>query len=447
MANTLSLYPVIQASKDARVNLSAFLQLDEIKNSEGDKFDINQPYYLDRVCGGSNLNGAVAIKNSLERAGLDNYNAQAIVNRIGDLDRFVVTKADEARLGGFTWANTKPIFDKLMNAKSAQEVRNSLIEGLPFTFGISTSIRAQMPEKSTFDFLNDNDLETPSGSTLFSSSEIITMLGFNGQPTDITNGATTIGNSSIVGSNDTLMYRVFGMNMVEMESNIQSNGNFAITNLIQAYYGKALVLAEAIMKTSIMRNYYKALSEAKWADGTPCVPTYELKDLVNGITYSLKDVASSSEKMGEFLTKIIPAVLAPQNKFLETNQRSLSRIVAHTSMEGAFRKVIPTLSFNAGTGQAYAGNGIDFETMAKDKKLAFGGDIIPNLEADLRMLMIADPTDPSMDITDHNWSYMSIALAPTIMATYQGVGLANQIMVSKFSDPKVVFPKSAMFLK
>lgn len=151
--------------------------------------------------------------------------------------------------------------------------------------------------------------------------------------------------------------------------------------------------------------------------------------------------------MGKFITQILPQVLAPANKFLETNQRSLSRIIAHTSMEGAFRDVIPTLEMTNGTGSTYGGRGIGLGEMLKDRRLAFGGDIIPTPDSDLRMLLIADPTDPAMNISDYNWSYMAIALAPTIMATYQGVGLANQIMVSKFSDPKVVFPKSAMFLQ
>lgn len=447
MANTLNSYKVIQASKDARLNLSAFLQLDEMKNKDKN-FNINQPFYLERVGGGSTTRANKAIMNSLARNGFNEDNAEKVANKIGDLDLFVAIQADADRLGGFTWANTKPIFDKLCNSQTAQEFKNSLISGLPFTFGISTNIRVQMPERSTFDALNFNDLETPSGSTLFSAGEVITMLGFNGQPTDITNGATMIGNSSIVGQNDTLMYKTFGMNMAEIENVVGvTSGNFSMTNLIQSYYGKSLLLAEAVMKTSIMRNYYDVLASAKDEGGNPIVPTYNLSDLDATITFKLKDVASSSANMGKFITQILPQVLAPANKFLETNQRSLSRIIAHTSMEGAFRDVIPTLEMTNGTGSTYGGRGISLGEMLKDRRLAFGGDIIPTPDSDLRMLLIADPTDPAMNISDYNWSYMAIALAPTIMATYQGVGLANQIMVSKFSDPKVVFPKSAMFLQ
>lgn len=445
-------YNVIQASEDARINESAFLQLHSIKNSmerEGKTFDPNKPYYLERVMGGSTANAEKEIRNSLEDFGIVERGQDNIVNILGrDIMRFKAKPSDEEKLGGFTYNTTKAMHEKMFESKEA--FRNSLLDGVPFTFGINmANLRVPMPEISTYDFLSRLELGTPTGNTLFGASEVLTQLSFDGEPTNITNGATTLGHASYGGEQLAVNYKVIGMSIAEMESITLSNGTgYAGDNLIQQNYGLGLEIAKAKMKNALMRDFYHHLSQAKEGNNF-LVPTYTMKDIDNSFANkSLTDVFSTTGGVGEFITKIIPAVVAPNNKFLETNQAKLSRIVMHTSFKAVWDNNIATLNLTGQTnGQTFAG-GLNLQSLLNNVNVTFGGDIsaVTNPDPlDLRMLFVADPF-AEYQAPQYGFCFVVVALAPTIMATYGGAGFTNQMLLSKYSLPEVNVAKRAMFL-
>lgn len=452
MSNNLAGYNVIQASEDTRINESAFLQLHAIKNSmerEGKTFDPNKPYYLERATGGSTANAEKEIRNSLAEYGIVGQNQEKIVTLIGqDVMRFRAKPSDEERLGGFTYNLAKAHHEKIF--KNAQEFKNSLIDGVPFTFGINmANLRVPMPEMNTFDFLSALELGTPTGHTLFGASEVLTLLDFGGEPTNITNGATTMGMASYGGEQVAVNYKVLGMSISQLESLVtNTTGGYAGDNLIQQNYGLGLEIAKAKMKTTLMRDFYNGLANAKNGN-TPLVPTYTMSAIDNSFANkSLTDVFSSSGGIGDFITKIIPAVIAPNNPYLETNQAMLSRMVMHTSFKGVWDNNVATFELTGNTqGQTFAG-GFSLQTLLKNVKVTFGGDITPMSNPDpldLRILLVADPFS-EWQSPQYGSFFIVVALAPTIMATYGGAGFTNQMLLTKYSLPEVNVAKRAMFL-
>lgn len=443
---------IIQASEDARINESAFLQLHAIKNAmerEGKTFDPNKPYYLERVMGGSTANAEKEIRNSLNDFGITERGEENIVNIIGrDIMRFRAKPSDEEKLGGFTYNNTKAMHEKMFESKEA--FRNSLLDGIPFTFGINmANLRVPMPEITTYDFLSRLELGTPTGNTLFGASEVLTLLNFEGEPTNITNGATTLGQAAYGGEQRAVNYKVIGMSIAEIESLVSgTTGGYAGDNLIQQNYGLGLEIAKAKMKTALMRDFYYHLSQAK--DGnTFLVPTYTMKDIdASFANKTLTNVFSSTGGIGDFITKIIPAVVAPGNDFLETNQAMLSRIVMHTSFKAVWDNNVATLNLTGNTqGQTFAG-GMNLQTLLNNVNVTFGGDIsaVTNPDPlDLRMLFVADPFS-QYQAPQYGFCFVVVALAPTIMATYGGAGFTNQMLLTKYSLPEVNVAKRAMFL-
>lgn len=451
MSNNLSGYQIIQASEDSRINMSAFLQLHEIKNSmerEGKTFNPNKPYYLEKVSG-SMTSAEREICNSLDNFNIVDKGRSNMLELIGrDVMRYKAMPSDEFKLGGFTYNNTKKFFDKTFS--STEAFTNSMLEGVPFTFGINMSnIRMPMPEMNTFDFLSNLELGMPTGNTLFGSAEVLTMLDFGGTPTNITNGATTQGQASWGGGQRIVNYKVLGFGLSQLENMINSTGGYAGDNLIQQNYGRGLEIAKAKMKTAIMRDFYNSLATLK--DGNKnLVPTYTMKDIDNSFANkTLTQVFSTASGVGDFLTKIIPAVTAPSNNFLETNQAQLSRMVMHTSFKPAWENAIVTLGLSGQTqGQTFAG-GLNMQDVLKNVKVTFGGDIVHTPDPsplDLRMLLVADPSMDGHKSSEYGFCFIVVALAPTIMATYGGAGFTNQMLITKYSLPEVSVAKRAMFL-
>lgn len=453
MANEIAGHNIIQASEDARINESAFLQLHAIKNAmerEGKTFNPNKPYYLERATGGSMANAEKEIRNSLSEFGITGDGQENMISLIGrDIMRFKAKPSDEYRLGGFSYNQCKAMHDKMFASKEA--FRNSLLDGVPFTFGINmTNLDLPMPEVSTYDFLSNLELGVPTGNTLFGASEVLTMLDFGGEPTNITNGATTTGSATYGGEQVAVNYKVLGLNISQFETLVSGTGNgYAGDNLIQQNYGRALDIAKAKMKTALMRDFYYHLSNAK--DGADfLVPTYTLDDIDNSFANkTLTDVFRSSAGVGNFITKIIPAVNAPSNSYLETNQVQLSRMVMHTSFKSVWDNAVATLELTGGTqGQTFAG-GLSMQTLLKNVSVTFGGDISPVTEPkpeDLRILFVADPSFNEFKSLEFGFCFVVVAIAPTIMATYGGAGFTNQMLITKYSLPQVRKAKRAMFL-
>lgn len=443
---------VIQASEDARINESAFLQLHALKKEMGSKFDVNKPYYLMKHGAGSTSNAEKEVRNALASLGVNERGADALVNKIGsEILRFKVYEADEDRVGGFSYAECEKIHNSMF--KNSQEFKNALISGVPFTFGINTAnIKIPQPEVTSFDFLSGYELGVPTGNTLFGAAEVLSAIDFKGTPTDISNGSTTLGAAAWGGQQTVAEYRTIGMSISELQSFIGGSvGGYAGDNLIQSVYGKGLEVAKRKMQTTIMRDFYKGLEKAVDESGNYLVPTYQLSDISSDITNnSLTNLFSTSAGLGDFITKIVQAVNAPRNKFLETNQRMLSRIVAHTSFAPAFNRNIPTLGLSGNTtGQTTAG-GLSLKDALQGVSLYYGGDVCGSEspdEEDLRMLFVADPSIDGYKSDEYGWAWIVIALAPTIMATYSGAGFQNQMFLTKYSLPKVVLPNCAFFLQ
>lgn len=452
MANT-SVYPIIQASEDGRVNESVYLQLEHLKNSmerEGKTFDENKPFYLERVGANAPATAEGEIRNSLNELGIKGHNQEKMLHIIGhDTMKYKVRPSDENRLGGFTYAQTKKFHDKIFN--SPQEFKNSMIDGLPFTFGANmTNIRVQMPEMSSYDFLSNLELGSPTGTTLFGSSEVLTMLEFGGEPSNITNGSTSVGTASYSGTQAVAPYKVVGMNLAQLNTMVDNHSaGFAGDTLIQQVYGRGLDVAKMKIKTQLMRDFYSTLESAKDTAGNFLVPTYQLQDIDNTITQNVSQLFSKSSGIGDFLTKIIPAIVAPANKFLETQQASLSRIVLHTSFEAVWRNSVATYGLTGGTtGQTYAG--INIQEVLKNIQVFFGGDICHTSNPapeDIRVLCMADPTNPDYKSSEFGAIWMVVALAPTIVTSYAGLGFSDQILLTRYTQPNVSIAKRAMFIQ
>lgn len=449
----LNAHNIIQASEDSRVNMSAYLQLEAIKNSmerEGKTFDPNKSFYLERATGGSVANAEGEIRNSLELHNIKDGNQEKMVSLIGrDIMRFKAMPSDENKLGGFTYNNSKAFFDKAMS--NPQEFQNSMLTGVPFTFGINMgNIGMPMPEISSYDFLSSLELGMPTGNTLFGASEVLTLLDTAGEPTNITNGSTTLGQASFSGSQKVMNYKVVGFGLSQLDTMISGTaGGYAGDNLIQQSFGRYLEIAKAKVKTHLMRDFYNSLATAK--DGNKfLVPSYTMNDIDNSFANkSLTEVFSSTAGVGEFITKIIPAVLAPSNKFLDTNQAQLSRMVMHTSFKAVWENSLATYALTGQTqGQTFAG-GLNLQEALKNVSVTFGGDISPVTQPeplDLRILLVADPSFDGYKVFDYGFCAVVIALAPTIMATYGGAGFTNQMLVTKYSTPEVKVANRAMFL-
>ncbi len=449
----LNAHNIIQASEDSRVNMSAYLQLEAIKNSmerEGKTFDPNKSFYLERATGGSVANAEGEIRNSLELHNIKDGNQEKMVSLIGrDIMRFKAMPSDENKLGGFTYNNSKAFFDKAMS--NPQEFQNSMLTGVPFTFGINMgNIGMPMPEISSYDFLSSLELGMPTGNTLFGASEVLTLLDTAGEPTNITNGSTTLGQASFSGSQKVMNYKVVGFGLSQLDTMISGTaGGYAGDNLIQQSFGRYLEIAKAKVKTHLMRDFYNSLATAK--DGNKfLVPSYTMNDIDNSFANkSLTEVFSSTAGVGEFITKIIPAVLAPSNKFLDTNQAQLSRMVMHTSFKAVWENSLATYALTGQTqGQTFAG-GLNLQEALKNVNVTFGGDISPVTQPeplDLRILLVADPSFDGYKVFDYGFCAVVIALAPTIMATYGGAGFTNQMLVTKYSTPEVKVANRAMFL-
>ena len=449
----LNAHNIIQASEDSRVNMSAYLQLEAIKNSmerEGKTFDPNKSFYLERATGGSVANAEGEIRNSLELHNIKDGNQEKMVSLIGrDIMRFKAMPSDENKLGGFTYNNSKAFFDKAMS--NPQEFQNSMLTGVPFTFGINMgNIGMPMPEISSYDFLSSLELGMPTGNTLFGASEVLTLLDTAGEPTNITNGSTTLGQASFSGSQKVMNYKVVGFGLSQLDTMISGTaGGYAGDNLIQQSFGRYLEIAKAKVKTHLMRDFYNSLATAK--DGNKfLVPSYTMNDIDNSFANkSLTEVFSTTAGVGEFITKIIPAVLAPSNSFLDTNQAQLSRMVMHTSFKAVWENSLATYAMTGQTqGQTFAG-GLNLQEALKNVSVTFGGDISPVTQPeplDLRILLVADPSFDGYKVFDYGFCAVVIALAPTIMATYGGAGFTNQMLVTKYSTPEVKVANRAMFL-
>lgn len=445
---------VIQASEDARINESAFLQLHALKKEMGSKFDVNKPYFLMKYGAGSTANAEKEVRNAMSDLGVKESLQNVMVDKLGrDILRFKVMEADEGKLGGFTYKKCQEAHDKMFKG-SAQEFKNSLIDGVPFTFGINTvNVRMPQPEVTSYDFLSGYELGVPTGNTLFGASEVINTISFKGSPTDITNGATTLGAAAWGGNQELSPYKVTGISIAELQSFVDSTASgYAGDNLIQTVFGKGLEVAKRKMQNAIMRDFYAGLESAVDSSGNSLVPTYKLSDITDGAITdtSLTKLFSTSAGLGDFITKVVQAVNAPQNSWLDTNQRMLSRIVAHTSFAPAFERNIPTLGLSGDTtGQTTAG-GMSLKDALKGVDVYFGGDICASsnpAEDDLRMLFVSDPSINGYKSDEYGFAWIVIALAPTIMATYSGAGFQNQMFLTRYTTPVVNLANSAFFLK
>lgn len=439
----------IQASEDPRVNLCAFLQLENLKRTKPKEFSNSKPYFLLAPNGGSAVREVnKAIKNSLDAMGIGESAGEHLRGLMGDLNRFQIRECSAVESGGFTYDNTKRIVDSLMDEK--KEFRNSFIEGLPFTYGVSAAnYNIAMPIRPSYSFLSNLDFATPASSTLFSSGEVLNLIEIGGTATDITNGATSMGQVSYGGKQVLAPYKTIGVGLSQLETMVRSTSSgFAGDALIQNIYGYALEIKKQELLAGIMRDVYATLESA--IDGAEAVvPTRTLAQVANITGTSLSKLFGSSEGVGAFISKVLPALNAPSNPYLETNQRKLSRIVAHTSFEAGFERIVPTFGFTGNTTGQVPAHASLIEAL-KGVAVTFGGDIVASnnpAEADLRLLLVADPSEQGYVRPEHGFMRVVIALAPTILASYNGAGFTNQALVARFSKPEVMVKKCAMFLK
>ena len=452
--NNLNNYDTIQASEDPRVLLYAHLIATEHKNRNSG-FTDTKPFYLSKYKGGAVHNGKEKVRNSLKEL-THNTISEARIDKIlkflGDeIMRFDIKESDYNHLGGFNIADSSRVFNSMIEAgNDTRKVANSLTASMPFTFGINTSNTAiQQYEKSTFDFLSEYELGVPTGSTLFNAGEILNIIEFGGDVTNITNGATTLGSASYNGEHTIAEYKTIGIAISDLISMIANSGSgFAGDNLIQSVFPQAMQTAKAKVLTTIMRDYYAGIADQSKGAGN-FVPTYQLTDFDGGFaSTSLTDVFSKSSKLGEFLTKVIPALTAPNNKFLETNQAMLSRIVMPTSFAGAWDRTPATYAFTGNTtGQASA-SGITLKDALPSVKAFFGGDINKTTyNASDRILCVADPNFAEFQSQLFGrFSWMVLALSPTLMANSTNLGFQDQALVARYTLPKVLLPKRACFI-
>lgn len=444
-------FNAIQASEDPRVNLSAFLQLEALKQGQKESFSVDKPYFLHKAQGDGGRTASVvrnSIVSAMDGMGLSKSAQFAVLNSLGDSMQFAVREASATEVGGFTYNDCKRIAERMIESK--QGFQNSLVDGLPFTYGVSgLNFNVPMPIKPSYEFLGSLDFASPATSTLFSVGEVLNLLDINGAPTDMTNGATNIGQASFGGSQVIAPYKTLGIGLAQLESSVASSGNgFAGDALIQQIYGYGLEIIKKNLLGAVMREVYAGLDNAM--DGAnKLVPTYTINDIAQITGKSLTDLFSSNAGIGDFITKIISAVNAPNNRFLETFQRKLTRIVAHTTFESAFSRTIPTFGFTGGT-QGQVPSATSLKEALGDVSVTFGGDICPTnapAETDLRLLFVADPSDSSMARPEHGFMRIVVALAPTIIANYSGAGFVNQTLITRFTQPEVMLPKCAFFLK
>lgn len=452
MNQNLQALNVVIGSSDTKFNECAYYQLEQIKKQQGSKFNPNKSYYLARATGGSGANAQEAIYNSVKEMVCknekpdtqENEMIKTVMNSIGeDVMRFQIKEADSVYLGGFTYNNTKKIHDKVF--ENAESFQNSFNGGVPFTFGANmTNLRVQMPMATSFDLLGNYDLGSPTGNSLFGASEVLTTLSYDGSVSNITNGATTLGQSSYKGEQHILNYKVAGIGITEPTAIISGfNTGYAGDNILMSNLARAIKIAEAKIKVQIMRDFYNTL-----AADTENVKTIKMSDIDSSLNTTLTKLLSTASGAGEFATKVIRGLIAPSNSYLETNQRSLSRAVIHTSMNAVWKSFLTYALSGGTTGQTWAGD-LRLDSTMKNLKTFYGGDIVdvdaPS-DIDLRMLFIADPDIEGMKDSEYGSLMTVIALAPTIMATYGGIGFTNQVMVSKYSLPKVLIPKGAVFV-
>ena len=448
---TLSNYNAIQASEDPRVNLSAFLQLHDLK-LKGDKdFSPDKPYFMFRPQGGgaSRTHQMVneAYTNSLSAMGVNELASKQFKNMLSDVSAFRIQEPQANEVGGFTYNDTKRIVDRIMNNPS--EYKNSFIDGLPFTYGLSmANANYPMAETPSFDFLSELDFAMPATGTLFSSGEVINMLDIGGTPTDITNGATTMGQASFGGSQTMVKYHTYGLGLANLETDISGlAGGFAGDAMIQSIYGYALELKKKQMLAGMMRSIYNTLATTEDDGGNNLVPTYTINDIAGITGTSLQELFGSSAGIGKFISKVIPALNSPANKWLETNQRALDRMVVPVSFLSAFQRNVATYDFTGGsTGQVPAAQTL--EQALTGIKVSYGSDITPTSspkDDELRFLLVSDPIGDNRR-AEHGFMRVVVALAPTIMAAYNGAGFTNQCLISRFSEPRIMTAKSAIFL-
>lgn len=445
---TLNNYDVIQASKDAIVNLSAYAQMLNYERQNGE-LKGNETFYLQRTMGNSLDNAIPDIKEGLKFNGFNDHEIDGYISLLGNIPMFKLYRASASKMGGFTKNEVeKYVTEKVFSKKNEAEFKNALVEGLPFTFGINmNNVRMQQAEKSTYDFLMEGYLGVPTGATLFGSSEILNFLEFNGSPEDITNGATSIPTTSVRGSQELAPYKVIALRIPELTNEIATGVGYAGDNLIKSVFGQALQIAENKMKTTVMRNFYGALSNLKDNTGNPVVPTKTLSDIDNALNAtSIKQLFSSSAGIGTFMTKVLPKLWAPDNGLLDANQNVLQKIVAPTSLYASYHNTIATLGFTGQTTGQVPANG-NLDRMMTNLKWYFGGDILPDpTSKDVRLLLVSDPIFPEYKSPEYSAIWVSMALAPTVMAVSNSIGVTDQVFVSKFSDPVVTSPNRLLFL-
>lgn len=448
---TLSSYNAIQASEDPRVNLSAFLQLHDLKLKGDKSFSPDKPYFMFRPQGGgaSRTHQMVneAYTNSLSSMGVNELAAQQFKNMLSDVSAFRIQEPQASEVGGFTYNDTKRIVDRIMD--NPAEYRNSFIDGLPFTYGLSmANANYPMAETPSFDFLGELDFAMPATGTLFSTGEVINMLDIGGTPTDITNGGTTMGQASFGGSQAMVKYHTYGLGLANLETDISGvTGGFAGDAMIQSIYGYALELKKKQMLAGMMRSIYNTLATTEDDGGNNLVPTYTINDIAGIAGTSLQELFGSSTGIGNFISKVIPALNSPANKWLETNQRALDRMVVPISFLSAFQRNVATYGLTGGTqGQVPAAQTL--EQALTGIKVSYGSDITPTSspkDNELRFLLVSDPIGDNRR-AEHGFMRVVVALAPTIMAAYNGAGFTNQCLISRFSEPRIMTAKSAIFL-
>lgn len=444
-------FNAIQASEDPRVNLSAFLQLEHLKQEGNSGFSVDKPFFLHKTQGDGGRTANVvrnSIVSAMDKMGISKSAQFVILNSLGDTMQFAVRPSTDTEVGGFSYNDCKRIAERMIESK--QGFQNSLVDGLPFTYGVSgLNFNLPMPIKPSYEFLGSLDFAAPATSTLFSVGEVLNLLDINGAPTDMTNGATSIGQASFGGSQVIAPYKTLGIGLAQLESSVSASGNgFAGDALIQQIYGYGLEIIKKNLLGAVMREIYAGLDNAM--DGTTkLVPTYTLNDVAGITGKTLTDLFSTNAGLGDFITKVISAVNAPNNEFLETFQRKLTRIVAHTMFEPAFSRTVPTFGFTGNT-QGQVPSAMSLKDALNDVSVTFGGDICPTNtpnEEDLRLLFVADPSDSSMARAEHGFMRVVVALAPTIIANYSGAGFVNQTLITRFTQPEVMLPKCAFFLK
>lgn len=453
MNTSMANFNAIQASEDKRINICAFTQLHALRNSKD--FDPDKTYYLQRDIGGGSASADEVVFNSLVDLAGKNRNSVSftdrakiehfIENSIGrDLMTYRVQKADQTFKGGFTYNSTKKYFDE--EVKNAVEFKNSVVSGLPFTFGVSpNNIAAPMAEISSFDVLGEYELMSPTGSTLFSAAEVFSTLNYDGEPSDITNGATTLGQAAMGGEYRTAPYKVIGLGITEPTSMISGATGFSGDNVLLSNFGIGIQIAKSKISLALMRDFYNALDTAVDSAGAKYVPTYKMSDIDASLNVTFGNLFKNAAGVGEFATKVIKPLLS-NNQYLSTDQVMLKRMVVHTIYTGVFNSFF-TYGFSGGTtGQVPVQS--KFSDLYPDLKVFFGRDIVSNPEpTDLeqRMLLLADPVSPNAN-SIHRAIMMSIAVSPTVMASYSGIGFTNQTLIAKYTLPEVIAHKRAIFL-